>query len=105
MRCKPATAYLIQLDSNADSIIYKLILENIQKSKQQLILEIPIEQVEKINVIQLNNNEILKQYNFVSKKLSNRIYYDRKDHRLPEWQEFCEWIESLPMAKELILLI
>lgn len=26
------------------------------------------------------------------------IYAQRKDHRLPEWREFCSWIESLPMA-------
>ena len=30
------------------------------------------------------------------------IYIQRKDHRLPEWREFCEWIETLPYAKELI---
>ena len=26
------------------------------------------------------------------------IYQQRKTHRLPEWREFCEWIESLPCA-------
>lgn len=31
------------------------------------------------------------------------IYSQRKNHRLPEWREFCEWIETLPYAKELIL--
>ena len=31
------------------------------------------------------------------------IYMQRKNHRLPEWREFCSWIESLPYAKELIL--
>ena len=31
------------------------------------------------------------------------IYYQRKNHRLPEWKMFTEWIESLPMFKELIL--
>ena len=31
------------------------------------------------------------------------IYKQRKSHRLPEWREFCEWIETLPYAKELIL--
>ena len=31
------------------------------------------------------------------------IYNQRKDHRLPEWREFCAWIETLPYAKELIL--
>lgn len=30
------------------------------------------------------------------------IYSQRKYHRLPEWRAFCEWIETLPMAKELI---
>ncbi len=24
------------------------------------------------------------------------IYKQRKNHRLPEWREFCEWIETLP---------
>ena len=30
------------------------------------------------------------------------IYKQRKNHRLPEWKEFCGWIESLPYANELI---
>lgn len=31
------------------------------------------------------------------------IYSQRKTHRLPEWREFCSWIETLPMFKELCL--
>ena len=31
------------------------------------------------------------------------IYYQRKNHRLPEWRVFTECIESLPSFKELIL--
>lgn len=31
------------------------------------------------------------------------IYRQRRNHRLPEWREFCKWIETLPMARELIL--
>lgn len=27
------------------------------------------------------------------------IYAQRKDHRLPEWREFCKWIERLPMSE------
>ena len=30
------------------------------------------------------------------------IYIQRKDHRLPEWREFCRWIETLPYFEELI---
>lgn len=33
-----------------------------------------------------------------------RIYFQRRDHRLPQWRKFCEWIESLPYAKELITI-
>ena len=30
------------------------------------------------------------------------IYWQRRNHRLKEWQDFCKWIETLPHAKELI---
>jgi len=33
-----------------------------------------------------------------------RIYFQRKSHRLPEWHQFCKWIEELPLAKELITI-
>ena len=29
------------------------------------------------------------------------IYAQRKNHRLPEWRTFCQWIEELPYFKEL----
>jgi hypothetical protein len=31
------------------------------------------------------------------------IYYQRKNHKLPEWREFCQWIEELPYFKDLVL--
>lgn len=31
------------------------------------------------------------------------IYQQRKDHRLPEWREFCSWVLTLPMFKELCI--
>jgi len=30
------------------------------------------------------------------------IYYNRKNHKLDEWKEFCNWIETLPYSQELI---
>lgn len=33
-----------------------------------------------------------------------RMYFQRRNHRLPEWREFCAWIETLPYAKELITI-
>ena len=29
------------------------------------------------------------------------IYAQRKNHRLPQWREFCKWVEELPLMKEL----
>ena len=31
------------------------------------------------------------------------IYHQRRYHRLPEWRDFCSWIESLPEFKRLCL--
>lgn len=31
------------------------------------------------------------------------IYYARKAHKLEEWHQFCDWVLTLPYAKELIL--
>lgn len=31
------------------------------------------------------------------------IYHQRKNHRLPEWREFCKWIETLPYFQEIVL--
>lgn len=33
-----------------------------------------------------------------------RIYFQRRNHRLPMWHDFCKWIEGLPYAKELITI-
>ena len=31
------------------------------------------------------------------------VYNQRKNHRSKHWKEFCEWIKTLPLAKELII--
>lgn len=33
-----------------------------------------------------------------------RIYFQRKNHRLPQWRIFCEWIEKLPFADKFITI-
>ena len=32
------------------------------------------------------------------------IYFQRHRHKLTEWHEFCDWIQTLPYSKELITL-
>ncbi len=33
-----------------------------------------------------------------------RIYHQRKDHKLTEWHQFCDFIKTLPYAEELIII-
>lgn len=44
----------------------------------------------------------LRTCTFNYETLAN-IYYARAHHKLKEWHVFCEWIESLPYAQELII--
>lgn len=31
------------------------------------------------------------------------MYHQRKNHKLPEWKTFCDWVGSLPYSKEFII--
>ena len=44
----------------------------------------------------------LKKIDMFSYQTLRRIYIQRKNHRLPEWHTFVDWIKTLPYAKELI---
>ena len=47
--------------------------------------------------------ELTKVDMFNYQNLRN-IYFQRRNHRLPEWREFCTWIETLPYSKEFITI-
>ena len=53
---------------------------------------------------ELKEGTMQRRVQYFSYQTLRRIYYQRKVHRLPHWHEFCEWIETLPFAKELILV-
>ena len=57
------------------------------------------------NMIQLLPSSY-NQMRTVSMNYENLInmYYARKNHKLAEWHVLCDWIASLPYAKELILV-
>lgn len=46
---------------------------------------------------------IQKTVDMFSYQCLRRIYFQRRNHRLPMWHDFCKWIETLPFAKELII--
>lgn len=45
---------------------------------------------------------IQKTVDWFSYQTLRRIYFQRRNHRLPMWHDFCAWIESLPYADLLI---
>ena len=47
---------------------------------------------------------IQKTVDWYSYQTLRRIYVQRRNHRLPIWQKFCAWIQTLPFADELILI-
>lgn len=51
---------------------------------------------------QLPEGTMQKRVWMFSYQTLRRIYFQRKDHRLPQWHTFCDWVETLPFASELI---
>jgi hypothetical protein len=45
-----------------------------------------------------------KRVQYFSYQALRRIYQQRRNHRLPHWHIFCDWIKTLPFANELILI-
>lgn len=52
---------------------------------------------------ELKEGTIQKRAQYFSYPTLRRIYFQRRNHRLPMWHNFCKWIESLPYAHELII--
>ena len=52
----------------------------------------------------ISMGKMMKKIDYFSYQALRNIYKLRHDHRLPEWREFCAWIENLPFANELILV-
>ena len=52
---------------------------------------------------ELTEGTMQKRIQYFSYQALRRIYHQRREHRLPHWHIFCDWIKTLPFAKELIL--
>ena len=78
------------------------------------IIEVLEEKIEEYNADKTPENYLRVLYNVPSGfELTARmttnyrqlktIYYQRRNHRLPEWRKLCAWIEQLPHFTELCL--
>ena len=53
---------------------------------------------------ELAEGTMQKRVQYFSYQALRRIYQQRRNHRLPHWHIFCDWIKTLPFANELILI-
>lgn len=53
---------------------------------------------------ELTEGTMQKRIQMFSYQTLRRIYFQRRNHRLPMWHDFCAWVETLPFAKELITI-
>ena len=53
---------------------------------------------------ELKEGTMQKRVQMFSYQTLRRIYFQRRDHRLPHWHVFCEWILTLPYARQLITI-
>lgn len=51
----------------------------------------------------LREDTMQKRVLMLSYQTLRRIYYQRRNHRLPQWHTFCDWIVTLPFAEDLII--
>lgn len=53
---------------------------------------------------ELKEGTMQKRVQMFSYQTLRRIYFQRREHRLPHWHVFCEWILTLPYAKQVITI-
>ena len=82
------------------------------------VLRVLVDEMEKIRLVYVETKDKALWYDLIQLLPSSynqmrtctlnyetliNIYKSRKHHKLDEWRSFCEWIETLPYAKELII--
>ena len=87
-----------------DIVKEKVNTYNILEAKQDKTIE-EVEQLKRMYLEILYNNPAgfrLTAGMTTNYRQLKTIYTQRKNHRLPEWREFCKWIETLPHAELII---
>jgi len=84
--CQAVSSSLVPQDQN--------VIEYVENNKKRMYLEILYSNPSGFEL----TARITTNY-----RCLRNIYIQRKDHRLPEWREFCKWIETLPYANELLI--
>ena len=103
---------------SSQSTMHRISKMDIRGQVNEYVTENTIQEVERLKEIYLQTQDkedylrllynIPSGFELTARLTTNyralkTVYSQRKNHRLPEWREFCEWVESLPYAKELII--
>lgn len=105
---KPFKREDFSLDHSSDESIafFDTIIERLENLRQLYLVETDAEKKKQYwyDIIQL----LPTSYNQMRTVTMNyetlvNIYFARRNHKLIEWHEFCDWIKSLPYAKEIIV--
>lgn len=90
------------IDKSYDNLTWSIILNSINELRRKYT------ETKNYKYFRLMRQLIPQSYLYTITWTANyqvlrTIYKDRRKHRLIEWQKFCDFIETLPYAKELIL--
>ena len=87
--------------------IYNQLLSIIENKNQKIKMLQQLEEIRKEKYLEILYSNpagfLLTARLTTNYRCLRNIYIQRKDHRLPEWREFCRWIETLPYAEELLV--
>ncbi len=77
LRCISISSKITNQSIKKGYITQQIMLKNCENHINELMLELPAQQFEKIYFTQTEQHKIKSKYNYTSKKMSDRRYYDR----------------------------
>lgn len=102
---------------SSQSTMHRIALLDIEEQCNKYVTESTKKELQRLkdiyNANKTSENYLVLLYNIpTGYKLTARmttnyrqlktIYAQRKKHRLPEWREFCKWVETLPHAEFIV---
>ena len=103
---------------SSQSTMHRISKMDIRGQVNEYVTENTIQEVERLKEIYLQTQDkedylrllynIPSGFELTARLTTNyralkTVYSQRKNHRLPEWREFCAWVETLPLAEDLII--
>ena len=96
-----------ELSTQCNKYVDKLILKRLEEIKQEYLDCDPADADEKAERYLKLLYNLPSGFELTARLTTNyralkTLYGQRKNHRLPEWREFCRWIETLPHSEFIV---